>query len=411
MNTRKKAIEGRNIICFAPTDWWSMNPSCTTHIMKRLAEKNKVLYINPFSSDFLGATKTRITKRFVRKLKSVAKFLGRIQKNLYVFSPVFLPFQGKRMIDALNNLLLRLQIKAVCSILGMSEPLLWVENLRAADLLELFQPLGVIYHVSDLFVEDEYVANQGVLRQREKKISEASDILICVSQRLYEAKASQRGNVFYIPHGVDFELFRQAANNENNGIKELAGVPRPIAGYYGTLTVSNDIELLQYCAAHLRDVSFVFAGQVTGGDYNELSKQPNVHFIGKLPYEKIPGLCVCFDVCMLQWKMDKWIKFCNPLKFFEYMASGKPIVSVPIDEIADKYSDLVSIAKTKEEYCDAIKRELQNDTPQRSQRRIEIAREHSWDKHVEEISDLIMTAIVSKQNNESGSLAKQIEGN
>jgi glycosyltransferase involved in cell wall biosynthesis len=408
MNAPKNTLEGRNIICFAPTDWWSMNPSCTTHIMKRLSCKNKVLYINPFSSDFLGASKTKIARRFIRKFKSIVKFLRRVHKNLYVFSPIFLPFQGERTIDALNNFLLKLQIKTVCSVLGMSKPLLWIENLRAADLLELFQPLATIYHVSDLFVEDEYVANQKVLHEREKKISDASDILICVSRRLYEAKACRRGNVFYIPHGVDFELFSQAANNDKN-IEELAHIPRPIAGYYGTLTASNDIELLQYCAVNLRNVSFVFAGQITGGNYEELAKLPNVYFIGKLPYEKIPPLCASFDVCLLQWKMDKWIKFCNPLKFFEYMASGNPIVSVPIDEVADKYSDLVSVAKTKEEYCDAIKRELQNDTLQRSRRRIEIAKEHSWDNQVEKISGLIMDIINSKQNKNSCITAGQKE--
>jgi glycosyltransferase involved in cell wall biosynthesis len=141
----------------------------------------------------------------------------------------------------------------------------------------------------------------------------------------------------------------------------------------------------------------VLAGQITGGDYSQLKQMNNVHFLGRLPYEKIPQLCAFFDVCLLQWKMSEWIECCNPLKMFEYMASGKPIVSVPIKE-SMQYCDIISIAHNKEQFADAIRWELQNDTQERSCKRIEIAREHSWDKHVDKISELIETAITAKQN-------------
>lgn len=183
-----------------------------------------------------------------------------------------------------------------------------------------------------------------------------------------------------MPHGVDFELFRDASLCPQVP-EELKTVPRPVIGYYGTLSSSNDVELWTYCARQLKTFSFVFAGQVTGGDYSELSSMPNVHFLGKLPYEKIPILCSCFDVCMLQWRMTEWIAACNPLKTMEYMASGKPIVSVPIQYIVDNYNELISIAQNKEEFCAAIQWELQNDTPDRSARRIEIAGQHSWESH------------------------------
>ncbi|GAH58233.1 unnamed protein product, partial [marine sediment metagenome] len=179
-------------------------------------------------------------------------------------------------------------------------------------------------------------------------------------------------------------------------LRELEGIPKPIAGYFGTLTAHNDIELLMWCARRLPDVSFVLAGQITGGDYSALGNMPNVHLLGKIPYERIPYLCASFDVCMLQWKMSDWIRSCNPLKLFEYMASGRPIVSVPIVEVVKKYSEVISVARSKEEFCQAIMWELQNDTKARSQRRIQIAAEHSWDRHVEMISQLIMDTLSVK---------------
>lgn len=395
-------LHGHNIICFGPTDWWAMNPSCTTHIMKKLIRNNRVLYINPFSSDLLGITTTSgLIRRITRKLKSLSKFIRRPHKGLYVLSPVFLPIQGKRLIDVFNNFLLRLQIKIVCWLLRMSKPILWVENLRAADTLEWFDPVIVLYHVSDLFEVCPYTEHKEILHKREQTIREKSDVLVCVSKKLYDLNVVRGENVFYLPHGVDFELFHRAVDNEDSSVKELADVPRPVAGYYGTLTAQNDIELLLWCAEKLPDVSFVFAGEITGGDYSELMRRPNVFFLGKIPYRQIPYLCACFDVCMLPWKMSEWIKFCSPLKFFEYMASGKPIVSVPIEEVADNYSDILSVAGTKEEYCKAITWELNNDTDERAQRRIESAKEHSWDSHIEQLLRIICETLETKTRKET----------
>jgi glycosyltransferase involved in cell wall biosynthesis len=215
--------------------------------------------------------------------------------------------------------------------------------------------------------------------------------------------------VFYLPHGVDVDLFREASDNDVQ-LEEVINVPKPIAGYYGTMSASNDIELLSWCARHLPKVSFVLAGQITGGDYSELARLPNVYLLGKLPYEKIPSLCAKFDVCMLQWKVREWIRHCNPLKMMEYMASGRPIVSVPIPEIVDRYSDVVSVAYSKEDFCEAISWELKNDTPQRSNRRIRIAEKHNWDSHVEEISKW-MVSILGQKTGHYGQCAQHQTAN
>jgi len=398
-------LENQDIICFGPTDWWSMNPSCTTHIMRRLAGRNKILYVNPFSSDLAGGPKMKkgLGVRIARKIKSLAKYIRRPADNLYVFSPVFLPVQGRWGIDAFNNALLKLQIKAVCRLTGLSNPILWVENIRAADVINDFGGCGLkLYYVSDLFSDDSYTTGRYSQHKREKSVSDTSDLIICVSRKLYELKSSEKDCAFYVPHGVDFDLFRQAAEKRER-LEELAGIPRPVAGYFGTLTAYNDIELLLWCARNLPDVSFVLAGQITGGDYSELQRLDNVHFLGRWPYEKIPQLCASFDVCMLAWKMSRWIESCNPLKMFEYMASGKPIVSVAIKE-AMLYADVISIAHDKEEFCRAIRWELRNDTAERRRRRIEIAGNHNWDNQIEKISGLIIQAMAAKQEGEKENL-------
>lgn len=387
-------LKNHSIICFAPSDWWGMNPSCTTHIMKRLAASNKILYINPFSSDLLGVTKTKrkgFGQRLVRKLKSMTKWLKKADKNLYVFSPLFIPVQGKKGFDQLNNHLLAWQIKLACRFAGITEPLLWIENVRAADLLDHFKRSLKIYHVSDLFCHDGYVSNKNIQVSREKKIADAADCIICVSKELCALKKQDYSHVHYLPHGVDFEAFYQAAT-EARIAERVRDIPRPIAGYFGTLTGSNDIALWEFCAEKMPDVSFVLAGRVTGGDYSRLQAMKNVYMPGFVPYEQIPALCTGFDVCMLNWKMSPWIRSCNPLKMFEYMASGRPIVSVAIQE-AEQYNECISIAADQEDFCRLLRWELTHDTQERRQKRVDIARQHDWGQKVSALSDIIETTL------------------
>jgi glycosyltransferase involved in cell wall biosynthesis len=388
-------LQNQDIVCFGPSDWWGNNPSCCTHIVQGLSDKNRIIYVNPISSDLLAVcTRRGLYGRITRKLKSLLKFFRKADRNLYILSPVFLPLQGNPVLDKTNNILLKLQLAVVMFFFRVKKPLLWVENIRAADFIKSFDWGMVIYHVSDRFEECPYTKNKDKLKMRESLVTQNSDLIFCVSEKLYESKKNTKADVHYLPHGVDFDLFRNAAENQRL-FAELKDTSGPIAGYFGTLTAQNDIELLQYCAENLKDVKFIFAGQITAGDYSDLAKMPNVIFLGRVPYEKIPELCATFSVCLLPWKMSEWIKHCNPLKMFEYMASGKPIVSVAIEEVM-QYSDVVSITHSKEEFCDAIQWELQNDTSARIQKRIKIAEDHSWDKHVKKISDLIVKAMAKK---------------
>jgi predicted nucleotidyltransferase len=66
-----------------------------------------------------------------------------------------------------------------------------------------------------------------------------------------------------------------------------------------------------------------------------------------------------------------------------------------------QYSDIISIASTKEQFPNAIQWELQNDTPERASKRIDIARQHSWDSHIERLSNIISEALKTKTRQET----------
>ncbi len=392
-------LKNVDIICFGPTDYWGMNPSCATHIMRNLSAANRVVYINPISSDLLGTSYKRgFFTRVFRKAKSMFMVFRKPARNLYVLSPFFLPIQGIASVDKLNNVLLTLQLRLVMNFLKMKSPILWAENVRCAEVIGKFIWPLVIYHVSDRFEECPYTQNNEKLSQREEHVAKNSDLLVCVSKELYRSKLKYKdknSNVYYLPHGVEFSLFNQAAQKQRPypGLRTVTGL---IAGYFGTLTEQNDIELLEYCAENLPDVTFVFAGQITAGDYSKLKRMKNTIFPGRVAYEQIPLLCASFDVCLLPWKMNKWIYSCNPLKLFEYMAAGKPIVSVPIEEVVNNYSDIVSVASGKDKFSKAIKWELANDTKERKEKRIAVAQINSWENHAQKLGAMTEATLLKK---------------
>jgi glycosyltransferase involved in cell wall biosynthesis len=159
-------------------------------------------------------------------------------------------------------------------------------------------------------------------------------------------------------------------------------------GYFGSLTDSFDQENIRYCAARHPELSFVLIGRIVT-DFSALRDLPNVHFLGYKKYEELPMYGAQFDVGLLNWKMTEWIKYSNPLKTNEYLAMGKPVVSVPIDEIERNYSDRIRVGQTKEELCRLIVEEIESDSDDKRWARARSVLDETWESRVELMSRLI----------------------
>jgi glycosyltransferase involved in cell wall biosynthesis len=184
--------------------------------------------------------------------------------------------------------------------------------------------------------------------------------------------------VLYWPHRVEAAQFLAAAARKTVPA-DLRDIPRPVIGYYGTLTDSNDWETLAYCATRRPQYSFVLVGRkeiaVTGTEH--LS---NVHFLGVRPYREIGDYGAAFDVAVMFWVRRDWIKNCSPLKLKEYLALGKPVVSTRIEEVEREFGDIVFTAETPEQFLRALDRAVREDLSDRIRRGVEKVRGDSWDE-------------------------------
>jgi len=166
--------------------------------------------------------------------------------------------------------------------------------------------------------------------------------------------------------------------------EDMADIPEPRIGYFGSLTDSNDLEVIRYSATEDTSLQFVLIGRQLG-DYSDISGLPNVHLLGFKPYSEIPLYGKYFNAGIMNWKMTDWIKHCSPVKTKEYLSLGLPVVSCPIEEIVNNYIEFVEIAETGPEFLSAIHKVLQEDSSELKQKRINRMRNESWDMRVQEI--------------------------
>jgi glycosyltransferase involved in cell wall biosynthesis len=221
------------------------------------------------------------------------------------------------------------------------------------------------------------------LRMEDKLIGQA-DLVMATSQKLYDKTSNISDSVFMVKNGTDFEFFNHL---EPNG--QLDDLPRPIIGYFGAISDWFDADLVEYAANVHPEWSFVLIGSTVGCDTSRLEKLSNVNLLGEKPYQELPGFLYYFDVCTIPFKLVPLTLATNPVKFYEYLSSGKPLVTVKLPEL-EPHGDLCYFANTKEEFVEMIVKALaEKGDEELIHKRITFAKDNSWDQRFLDIKEHI----------------------
>ena len=251
------------------------------------------------------------------------------------------------------------------------------------------QGLKIIYDYVDE-IHPDIAGGVSISLERHEKLKEEDVLMVCcVSKKLYNEMLNRfsEKKVLYLPNGVEFEHFNVDKNKipKPLEIEKLKGVERTIVGYYGALAKWIDYSLLEYIAKALPEVDIVLIGVDYDGSLQQLlnAKPPNIHYLGKVPYSQLPKYAIWFDVAIIPFQEGEIAKATSPIKMYEYMALGKPIV-VTKDLLECYGYDYVFVSKTKEEFVENIKKALQiKDDPEVINRLKEVAKQNSWQARVE----------------------------
>jgi len=207
----------------------------------------------------------------------------------------------------------------------------------------------------------------------ERRMLERADLVVTSSKPLASRVADGVSRRALIRNGTEYDHFAETPPS-------LAiGSDRPVAGYYGAVAPWLDVELLHDLARRLDHVDFHLVGHCSGVDIGRLRRLPNVYFTGEVTYAELPRYLHAFDVCLIPFRVVELTRCANPVKVYEYLSAGKPVVSTPLPEV-EQMLPIVRIAATVDEFAESILEALADSSPESAAKLREFARANTWDR-------------------------------
>lgn len=293
--------------------------------------------------------------------------------------------------------------------LGFIDPVAIALRPPALPLLRELAPRGAVYYAVDEMTAfgERSPAEMRQVRRDEEAMLLHVDIALGVSERLQERFATLHPRSHWLPNGADLDHFapdRLAAAPVHPVLAALPEVPRPTLVFVGQVDERLDQSLLLRIARE-RDVRVVLAGRVKEGvDVTAMEREARIQMLGYVPYEGLPGVVREADVCLVPYRVTELTRSCNPLKVFEYLATGRPVVATDLDGLA-WCADVIDIASGPDEFLAALDRCLA-DPDHGREARLKRARDNGWDARVDELEGLLTEAALLARRRESALRAR-----
>ena len=361
----------RKIVCLATSPWYPI-PTRKQQVMSRIPDA-EILYFDP-SITYIAPIKDKAAQPGLTNYKKAGVHP---QENITVYAlPPVLPFFYKfRWVNKLNQQKIARFVREKMREHGFEDAVLWVYSPVTADLVDLVPHKALVYDCVD-----RHSAYGGLM---DPALVDAMELELAERLRAAQPKTDM------IPNGANFERFVQASQPQPLP-EDLRGIPHPVFGFVGALQSCIEYEYLEAAAKARPDWSFVLIGKEKPGvDLSALHAMPNVHFLGLKPNEQLPQYLAYFDACLNLFAKSDLSKDVSPLKFYEYLATGRPIVSTKQPDQILQYAPLIEIADSPEEFISACEKSRSDTTPERIAARIEAGRACSWDSRVAQMCGIL----------------------
>jgi glycosyltransferase involved in cell wall biosynthesis len=303
-------------------------------------------------------------------------------------------YRPRRLGDALRRTRLR-AARRILERKGCERIVLYLWRPEFAWALDATRAHLTCYHIDDEYrFVDAGLPNDAA----EAELIRRVDRVIVHSRRLMAKKGGINPNTIQVPNGVDYAAYSSPTVEP----ADLGRIARPRMGYVGVVKAQLDLRLLRDLARKRSDWSFVLVGPLGYlGDKQQLLADlralGNVYLLGAREVADLPAYVQHMDACLMCYEVNDYTQFIYPLKLHEYLATGRPVVSAPIDAVAE-FADVVQIASSVHDWERALECALvpQSDEQAGAATRRARARDYDWDRLVSRIADTLQSDLAHR---------------
>jgi glycosyltransferase involved in cell wall biosynthesis len=394
-------------LCVATRDWNSLWRD-SQQIMSRLAPHYRVLYFNPGRDpqhSVLHELLHKSSNGFILRMEQVRANLIVVPNPPSIpHARRFLPRSVLRLTMPLvirsNAWMVIRQVRRVTQTLNVKAPILWLYSPYQIDLIGKFGEKLVCYFNYDEF--SNFVDNariKDLVRRLDDELTERVDVVFATSRAQWEHRKAINQNTYFVPNGVDFQLFNRALDPDLPLAVDIAKLPRPVIGYAGWLGNQIDVELLNRMAEAYPTCSLALVGPdnlpKTKAE-KELRTRQNVFFLGRKEPRELPAYLKAFDVALVPYVLFGYPLTAYPLKLHEYLAAGRSIVATAMPELRH-FSQVVQIAESHDEFISRVRDAMSDHTPKAIEARVAVARENTWEQRVVEICHVLQGRLSTEE--------------
>ena len=380
-------------LILSTTDWDAPQFGSRQQLGLRLARRgHRVLFVEqPRALHSLISDRRKTMVQMGRWLRGGLRQPIQDLPALQVYAPPpVLPIFYHSLTNPLSQRILKPAIRRTLNRLGWQADVFWTYWANSDHLVETFGEKVAVYHCIDNFRASGYplVAPEQIIRL-EEALCRKVDLVLTRTQGLADMLGQHSRQIEVMGGGVDVEQFR--LDRVYLMPPELADIPQPMIGLVGSLDDRLDVGLLQYVAQALPAVNLVLAGFYRPHlvDLSALAALPNVHLLPALPHQRVPDFVAQFKVCLIPYLVNEFTQEVSPLKLYEFLALGKPVVATPLPYILRERAHIYLVEST-ETFTQAIETALaETQTDALRRKRHQVAKGQSWEAQVDRIEALM----------------------
>ena len=376
----------KQIVCLSTSCYYPF-PTRKQHVMNRI-DAEEILYFDPAVTYIAPLKDKSAWKRLFKHFGKGEK----VKDNITVYAtPPLLPFFNKnKTIKKINQKRLARFVRKKMKKHGFENPVLWCYSPSSADAAPYIPHSALVYDCVDRHSAYKGFIDEDTVNSLEKNLSEQANTVFATAVGLYDTLSTYNKHTHLLPNGVNFEHFNRAANEKFEVPEDMKDIKHPIMGFIGMLQECIDYDKIEAIAKMRPDWSVVLVGKTLPGvNLDYLKQYENIHFLGMKKYDDIPAYIQNFDVCLNVFRDGNLSRDVSPLKFYEYLATGKPVVSTPQPEQVLDYADSVYIARGEEDFVAKCEEAMREPDEEKTKLRIEHARACSWDSRVRQMEEIL----------------------